>query len=106
MYSRFHCFIHFFIVLVMGIAAVLVSHGQAPASTPAIATPSAASPAPAPKAILRGHIADPTGALIPGATVTIKTAAGISIATTKSDPEGLYAVTNLAPDSYIKALGV
>jgi hypothetical protein len=100
-YSKLHCFIHFFIVLVIGVAALLAAHGQAPApAVPAIATP-AAAPAIAAKGTLRGHIVDPSGALIPGATVTIKTSAGVTIATTKSDPEGLYAVTNLAPDSYI-----
>lgn len=106
MYSKLHCFVHFLIVLVIGVAAVLAAHGQAPApapavpAVPAIATP-AAAPATATKGTLRGHITDPSAALIPGATVTIKTAAGATVATTKSNPEGLYAITNLAPDSYI-----
>jgi hypothetical protein len=48
-------------------------------------------------ATLRGHIADPTGALIPGATVTIATSAGKAVASTTADSAGAYSVSGLAP---------
>ncbi len=52
-------------------------------------------------ATLHGHIADQTGALIPGATVTITTEAGKTVATTTADASGAYRVSGLAPGSYI-----
>jgi hypothetical protein len=71
------------------------------ASVPVVATPAAAPTAPAAKATLRGHVADPTGALIPGAKVTITDAAGVTVATTTADDAGAYQVVGLAPGSYI-----
>jgi hypothetical protein len=59
-----------------------------------------AAAAPATAAVLHGHIADPTGALIPGATVTVLNASGKVVATTKADAEGAYQVRGLAPGSY------
>jgi len=50
---------------------------------------------------LHGHIADPTGALIPGAKVSILTAAGKTVATTTADAAGSYAVSGLPPGSYV-----
>jgi len=57
--------------------------------------------APVTTATLRGHIADPTGALIPGATVTITTSAGTAVTTTTADSTGAYHVTGLPPGGYI-----
>src|SRR5436305_4909551 len=48
---------------------------------------------------LHGQVADPSGAVIPGAAITIKDAAGATI-TTKSDGIGVYEVRNLAPGKY------
>jgi hypothetical protein len=56
---------------------------------------------PSPTATLRGHIADPTGALIPGAKVTILTSAGDATKTATSDALGMYSVPGLKPGSYI-----
>jgi hypothetical protein len=50
---------------------------------------------------LRGHIADQTGALIPGAAVTITNAAGATVKTTTADSAGAYSVTGLAPGGYV-----
>ncbi|MGC1463526.1 MAG: carboxypeptidase-like regulatory domain-containing protein [Terracidiphilus sp.] len=62
----------------------------------------AQAPAPAaPAATLHGHIADPSGALIPGAKVTIANALGVAQKTTTSDASGSYSATGLAPGSYI-----
>jgi len=52
-------------------------------------------------ATLHGHIADPTGALIPGAKVAIANALGVAVQTTTSDASGTYTVSGLAPGNYI-----
>jgi len=52
-------------------------------------------------ASIHGHIADQTGALIPGAIVTVTTADGKSVGTATADASGAYSVSGLAPGSYI-----
>jgi hypothetical protein len=77
-----------------------IAHGQQaapPVQTPA---PSAAAPSTA-TGTLRGHIADPTGALIPGAAVTITNAAGATVKSTNSDAAGAYSVSGLAAGGYV-----
>ena len=94
----------FLIVLALSVARVCAAQVQAPtapAAPPAAATVTAAPATPAAKAAVRGHIADPTGALIPGALITITTPAGTSVTSTTSDASGQYAVNGLAPGSYI-----
>jgi hypothetical protein len=49
--------------------------------------------------ILRGQVADPSGAVIPQANLTLTSAAGVS-KTATSDESGQYAVTGLAPGQY------
>jgi len=98
-YPKLHYFIHFLIILVLGLAAVLGAKAQAPASVPTQAQ--ATVPAPASTATLRGHIADQTGALIPGAKVTITTSAGTAVTTATADASGAYQVNTLAPGGYI-----
>jgi hypothetical protein len=99
-----------FIALTLGIVAGLSLTGleaqsQAPASpaqTPAVATPATTAPvAPQTTGTLRGHISDPTGALIPGATVTVTTSAGGKVKGTTADSSGTYSVSGLAPGGYI-----
>ncbi len=92
MYSKLHCFIHILIATSIGLASFVAAQAQtltAPAVTPAAAS------------AIHGHIADPTGALIPGATVTITNALGVALKSTTSDASGSYSVTGLAPGSYI-----
>jgi hypothetical protein len=48
---------------------------------------------------LRGQVADPTGAVIPQASVTVTSAAGVS-RTGTSDPSGQYTIPGLAPGQY------
>jgi hypothetical protein len=67
------------------------------AQTPA--TPSVATPAQT-AAALRGKIADPTGALIPGVKVTVLNAQGKTVASTSSDATGNYSVTGLPAGTY------
>ena len=50
---------------------------------------------------LRGHVADPTGAVIPGSDITLTTAQGAPTATGVSDATGAYVFRNLAPGSYV-----
>ena len=50
---------------------------------------------------LRGHITDQTGALIPGATITIATPDGKTVATAKADASGAYEVRGLPPGGYV-----
>ncbi len=60
-----------------------------------------ATAAPAATGTLHGHIADPTGALIPGAQITVTTAKGAKVAQTSADAAGGYSVRGLAQGSYI-----
>jgi hypothetical protein len=60
--------------------------------------------APAPTAAsgtLHGHITDPSGALIPGAQVSVTTAAGVAVGKTTADAAGGYQVRGLAAGSYV-----
>ena len=76
--------------MTLGLAAFVVAHSQAPAQKPAATT-----------ANVHGHVADPTGALLPGAKITVVTAAGAAVTTTTSDASGTYTVSGLAPGSYV-----
>ena len=51
--------------------------------------------------VLRGEITDPSGAVIPGATISLTTTDGHTIATATSDASGAFSVSNLAPGTYI-----
>ncbi len=48
---------------------------------------------------LHGQVADPSGAVIPGATISVKNSSGATV-TAKSDGAGGYEVRNLAPGKY------
>jgi hypothetical protein len=52
-------------------------------------------------ATIHGHIADQTGALIPGAKITVMGADGNNVATATADAGGAYSVTGLAPGNYV-----
>ncbi|MGB6719964.1 MAG: carboxypeptidase regulatory-like domain-containing protein, partial [Terracidiphilus sp.] len=51
--------------------------------------------------MLHGHITDPSGALIPGAQVSVSTAAGKAVATATADAAGGYQVHGLPAGSYV-----
>ena len=95
--------IRIFSVLTLGLAGVLAGFGQsqtpAPVRTPSPTT-TQAHRAPATTATVRGTIADPTGALIPGAKVDLTGPSGSVVATTTSDTSGTYSFANLAPGTY------
>lgn len=58
------------------------------------------APAAAATASLHGHVADPTGALIPGARVTIANRDGVAVKTVAADASGSYEVRGIAPGAY------
>ncbi len=96
---RFHKFFFLLTGWIFALASILAASGQTanpPGSTPQ--TPTAAQ-APT-TATLHGHVADPSGALIPGAQVTIANSAGVPVKTMKADASGAYDVRGLAPGSY------
>jgi Carboxypeptidase regulatory-like domain len=86
-YLRFHCFIHCVIALILGLALGVAAHAQTVAQSAA--------------ATLHGHVTDPSGALIPGAQITITTSAGTAVSTTTADASGAYEVHGLVPGGYI-----
>ena len=100
MYSNMHCFYRSLIALVLCLVAWLTAYGQAPA-TQAQKPAATVSSAPATTGTLRGHITDPTGALIPGAKVTVANSAGVPITSAAADSSGAYSVNGLAPGNYI-----
>lgn len=63
--------------------------------------PALACTAAAQSTVLSGTIADPSGAVIPGATVSLTTPDGHTVATATSSSSGEYRVSNLAPGTYI-----
>ncbi len=88
MYLRFHCMLHLLIATVVAFALSAAAKAQT------------ADP-PATTATLHGHITDPSGALIPGAQVSIVTSAGTAVSNVTADATGAYEVHGLAPGGYI-----
>jgi hypothetical protein len=88
-YSKLQSSVLFFVALVMSMVGVAAANSQAPTRAATAIT-----------ATIRGHIVDPTGALIPGATVTVSTPGGKTVATVTADSGGAYSVGGLAPGSY------
>jgi hypothetical protein len=89
------------ILLALGTGMARVANGQAalPAHPQTTDTPASASTTST--GTVRGHITDPTGALIPGAKVTITTSAGTAVTSATADASGAYSVSGLAPGSYL-----
>lgn len=50
---------------------------------------------------INGTVTDPSGAIIPNATVVVKAVATNAVRNATTNSEGIYAVTNLPPGSYI-----
>jgi hypothetical protein len=86
------------------VAAPQTAPPPAPQSAPALSTPATPAPAqatPATAGVLRGHILDQTGALIPGAQITVSTPAGVTVGTGTASAAGTYVVRGLPAGSYI-----
>ena len=88
MYPKLQGLLCLFGVFVLGFATVAVRAQSGAPNQP-------------PRASVRGHVSDPTGARIPGAEITITNAMGVPVKTTTSNATGDYSVTGLAPGSYI-----
>ncbi|MGD0345109.1 MAG: carboxypeptidase regulatory-like domain-containing protein [Terracidiphilus sp.] len=85
-------------------AAPQTAPAATPQTAPAMSTPATPAPAqasPATTGVLRGHILDQTGALIPGAQITVTTAKGVTVGTATASATGSYAVRGLPAGSYI-----
>jgi len=100
-YLKQRCFAFF-----LSAACVALLPGLSQAQTPAPTLSSgngaaAGQSVPAGTGILRGHISDPTGALIPGASVSVTTATGSPAGRATSDAAGAFAVRGLAGGSYV-----
>ncbi len=74
---------------------------RAQAATPSGGVQATATAVPATTGTLHGHIADQTGALIPGAQVIVTTDKGKQVAQTSADAAGGYSVRGLAAGSYV-----
>jgi len=115
-YSKSRCILPFILTLTIAFAR-LVAQGQSAPSTPVPNAPAPAAPVmqapplttaasatPATgNGVLHGHITDPSGALIPGAQVTVSKAAdGKQIGPgTSADSSGSYSVRGLPAGSYV-----
>jgi hypothetical protein len=78
------------------------AHGQSATSPVQTAgAPSATQAATVATATIHGHIADQTGALIPGAKISIESATGQTVKTATADASGAYTVSGLSAGSYI-----
>lgn len=91
MYSRFACFVRLVVAVSIAFASLAIAQTSTTPNTPI--TSGAGT--------LHGHIADQTGAMIPGATISITNALGVTVRTVTSDASGTYTVTGLPPGSYI-----
>jgi hypothetical protein len=94
---RFHCIFH----LVLAAALSCALHAAAQGPTADAPVQSAAAGQPATAAVLRGHITDQTGALIPGAKVTLLDTAGKVLNTATADSAGAYEFSGLKPGGYV-----
>jgi Carboxypeptidase regulatory-like domain len=92
-YSKLHFVIHFVVAVAIAFASILEAQAPIPATPDGTAT-------------IRGHIADPTGALIPGAKITITNALGVAVKSATSDAAGSYVVAGLPAGSYIVQVSV
>ena len=115
MYRKLSCWITFLfsVAMVLANAAVQAQTPQAAGTAASSTQPAAAVRAPSATAAvaaqtapmvtgtLHGHIADPTGALIPGTIVTVSTANGKNAGNATADAAGAYQVHGLPAGSYV-----
>lgn len=84
------------------VAGFMVSAASARAQNAAPATPNPSAPPTAPHAAggIRGRVADPSGAVIPNATVVVLSSSGKVAGKTTTDSLGAYVIHGLAPGTY------
>jgi hypothetical protein len=71
-----------------------------------LAPVSSAAAAPASSLAVAGTVADSTGAIIPGASVALTTAAGVTLASATTDASGSFRVTVAQPGSYLLTVNI
>jgi len=96
---KLNCFFHFLIAVAIAAAGVTAADAQDSAPAPA-AQASTQATVPSGSSTIRGQVADPTGAVIPGATVVVLTTAGQEAGKATSDGMGAYAVHGLPAGTY------
>jgi hypothetical protein len=79
---------------------LLAANGPAQAQAPATAQGPPSATAQTGATTIRGKVADPSGALIPGATITISNGKGQTVASTTADAGGSYEVHTTAPGTF------
>jgi hypothetical protein len=86
----------------LSIALLAVASGGVAQTSPPAAAPASpqAGTVNVSQATFHGKIADPTGALIPGATITISNGKGQTVATVTADAAGNYETHAPAPGTY------
>ncbi len=82
-------------------AVCLATAGRFSAAQTAVEAAPVAAPAAASAGALLGHVLDPTGAMIPGAQVTVTTAKGAPVRAMTANATGAYVLRGLAAGSYI-----
>jgi hypothetical protein len=92
---------HFSIALAFGLACAAATQAQTSATPAAPPVAKTATVTPATTGTVHGHIADPTGARIPGATIVVTNTARKTATTAIADANGHYQVSGLASGSYI-----
>lgn len=103
MFSKPSRLIEFLMSPTLVLFCVAVNAQTAPSTMPAGSPDSTAivSATPAATGTLHGHVLDPTGALIPGAQITVTTTKGGAVGTATANAAGAYALHGLATGSYI-----
>ena len=100
LHSGFHR--SFCLLTALGVASAAMLAAQAAPPPAASSVSATAQTAPSASTVtIRGRIADPDGALIPGAKVTIDGPDGKAVATTTADSGGNYEIRGLKPGSYV-----
>jgi hypothetical protein len=103
---RLHCILHLILAAALSCALHAAAQQGPAAESPAAqsfsADPQASGGSEATaSATLHGHITDQTGALIPGAKVTLTDANGKVLATATADSSGAYEFRSLKPGGYL-----
>jgi hypothetical protein len=92
-YSKFSFYLGLLLSLILTAPGSGIAQ-TAPAPDPNGATQTAGT------ATVRGRITDPSGALIPGTSITVSTLQGRTVATGTADASGSFEVRGIAPGSY------
>lgn len=96
MFQRNYWLIHFLMIFTLSLSSTARAlNGMMPTGVLDL------SPTPTSDVVLQGHVADPTGALISGAKISVLNSAGTTVATTTANAEGTYEIHGLRPGLYI-----